>query len=320
MTTLPWFNAVPIYTNTDGHIWVYPEGKPPEIVDADYLLKTMLRNRGKVKLAGHISQLQNAFWLKNNDITVFVGTPSVLPAPKKRSADPSLALASLSVVDSLPAFFGGWRQLAGAVENSLALTYTVHSGNAEYADAYYEHHPCYHAMKMFAGNSKKAAQKILADISDVRYFNSDPAHPERESCLYSFLGISNAVVCRFLEWNGKDKIKGTNSVRFQNLVAATFGPEVVMKSTDTPSWMVHSQQNFAQAMYKQQLHNSPPELALRKTLEYCVSYIKANWLHETSSSGQEVFVPEYFFDKIEYKGSWFSDMYRTTVRKEKIVD
>lgn len=223
------------------------------------------------------------------------------PAPLYRSGKRQPLAIQLHSLGALTPWFGGWRQVG---ESDLQLFRFLSFFRPDLSprdmEAVATKHPAYPAISFLEAKPVPMLQ-LLAAIGDPRWFN-DPGHPDRESRLRLFLGITARNLDRYLDPEKKSEgvSRGPHYDRFKLLLESLYDLNrrtllTAMKKDKGPSRFFH----YPLMSYK----TSTPEFrttALRR-LEHMVSFLRHVWLHEVAPPGREVFVPKYFFGWLDKK-------------------
>ena len=293
-----------LFHDRQGSLWVSDGNKveshkatPMEVLQ-EYRPKSV-RLYGVASQAESIVVAATAGQSLGYDPQVWVGSP--FPIGKLR--DSATILQSMTNLAGLRPYFGGWRLVTEVDLRTYRFLDAMFRWEASKAYDLVKEHPAYPALSFLEqrGTTADMANLVFA-IEDPRWFHRDVNHPDRESWLRMFLGITPRNVSCLVD--GK-KLSGYNYKRLSCLLHVMQGSEQV----DVNKLTSHSPHLFFQMMYRKLVKESGPYEALKKSLELVVSFIRQVWLHEIAPAGREVFLPKYFFESLGKVGASVAGAY-----------
>lgn len=269
------------------------------------LLPTSVRLYGTASQAAALVQVFQAGRVGLADgLQLYVGSPGEL----RGKDSPAEALQRMTSLYSLSPYFGGWRQLGLRDFSGLCFLEAGYRGNWEDARIWLPRLPGLVPCE-FLNPDTELQLKMLYTVEDPRWFHRDVNHPERESKLRTFLGVTPSNVRSVAAGRSP---RGCNWRRFELLMLLLFGavrlPEPLSKVKPLrclPAVSILDQ-------YRQTLS---AEKALQGTLDLGVSFLRRAWLQELAPPGREVFVAGYFFETLGRLGKTLAKSYEKLYRQ-----
>lgn len=283
-----------VYVDSHRRLW-FTTLEAPAAVTSLTLPELLAERQPKgVYVYGSSSQAALICTAMQSPYPVLIGSPSGV----RSCRSPSQALQKMSLLGGLPPYFGGWR-LAGELEGRVYHFLREHHQDPESRAAIeaYAQHPAAGVLGFFRGGEAAAQRALAYALEDPRWFHRDVNHPERESKLRMFFGLTPRNV-EMLE-QGKEP-NGYNHQRCWLLYRSIYGASTKFASLQGPHF-------FPSLYYRQRLqlsnHTMPLARAMFLALELAVSYIRQAWLHELAPAGRCLFVPRYFFSPLGFSAS-----------------
>lgn len=232
---------------------------------------------------------------------VWVGSPALIG----RGREPSAILQSMTNLAGLSPYFGGWHPFADTDLRTYKLLDAMFRYDVAGSVELIKDHPAYPALSFIHDRGLSHLDKcnLVFNIEDPRWFHRDVNHPDRESRLRMFLGITPRNVTNLLD--GK-KLTGYNCKKLSILLHLLYDKSDGLSVPEQPS---NKPSQFCQMMFNKLTKDSGPYVAFMKALEMVVSFIRQVWLHEIAPAGREVFLPQYFFESLGKKGEAVAESY-----------
>lgn len=279
--------ALKLHTAPNGDVWFADGDRVPvnSGVDVDTFIaniaagthRMLIRVLGTNPNARLITRLHQRL---HRRVTIEVASPMLCRRAAIRR-NPQAALFNMRKCE-LPPSLGGWHQLSDRDYPAYALSHQIQTDRdfTDHVSAIMKGHPAWYDLRFIDGVNPEWAAWLLTFIIDPRWY-VDTEHPDRLNRLYSYLGLTPAVMHKVCS--------KTISTGVYARCRAALG--VWHDSGRPPTSELDKPGNFVWRRYV--TVGDDYRGALRAT-QLFIAYLRYTWLQAVSPA-YELFVPQMFF-------------------------